>query len=190
MRCLLKEGIVRAIQSFEWRFLAEAIESGFEEDFLPACKLIPIAIRRRPDLLIEFFQGGVVAELVRIGEVATFPVKKWAFRSLALLIEISREITILELLQTKFIEQLADLLDGSAGKLLEYVLRCILDLTFAIERFGMVIVVVFQEFEIFQKVSELRENLTPMGEVLRNGILGLLPSFLSEFGALEGESVE
>jgi hypothetical protein len=190
MRCLFKQGFPAAIEAFEWRFLSELLSSGFEEDFLPLCKLIPIAIRRRPDSLEEAFKAGLPIDLVRIGEKATFPVKKWAFRSVALLIELDRDRTVMALLETNFVEQLAELLEGTTGKLLECVLECIFRLEFAMERFGAEIWMVFAKYGIPEKVGDLEEELTPDAGRLRYGILGLLRSFLSEsvlLGEADGE---
>jgi hypothetical protein len=173
IRQLFKNEISEAISAFEWKYLQAHIGPNLDNEYLIPCKLIPLILCHRPDLVGEAVDGGVIDALVSIGARGTFPVKKWVFRSLALLVEMAPPLVVPMLLETSFVAQVVDMLEGSSGKLLDSVLRFVCRLVFAVQFDDEPLAKLIHQWQIIERVIAIDASAMYEAEQYQVSIVGV-----------------
>jgi hypothetical protein len=173
IRQLFKNEISEAISAFEWKYLQAHIGPNLDNEYLIPCKLIPLILCHRPDLVGEAVDGGVIDALVSIGSRGTFPVKKWVFRSLALLVEMAPPLVVPMLLETSFVAQVVDMLEGSSGKLLDSVLRFVCRLVFAVQFDDEPLAELIHQWQIIERVIAIDASAMYEAEQYQVSIVGV-----------------
>jgi hypothetical protein len=182
VRSVFKDGIQAAIEAFEWRFIGDVAAPGLESELLPLCRLMPALIRGKTVIIVDAIEAGVIQALVAIGDRATFPVKKWVFKSLAIFVEVVPWIVVPIIIQTPFMEQVVDLIEGAGGKLLESVLRFLCRFVFAASYAQEPMGILFREWQILERVLDLDTPMSDLAQKYRVSILGVAPTVMPLFG--------